>query len=603
MGDESAKHTTLGAHVYSAGVSFGVWAPFADEVWVMGDFNNWSETANSLWCRENGCWYGDVSGAAIGGEYKFIIRHGDKRLFRNDPRALQLSASGDTSVVVNPNFDWQGDDFKLPNQSEIIIYEMHVGTFANGDIATPGTFQEATTKLDYLADLGVNVIEVMPCNAVWMDRWWGYTPSNIYAVEAAYGGRWAFQEFVRAAHKRGIGVILDVVYNHLSHDPGLDLWRFDGWQENDGGGIYFYNDWREATPWGGGRPDYGRPEVRQFITDNVRMWLRDCHVDGLRVDATLYIRDAKIKFSDPDQDLPDGWKLLQEINDAANAIRSDALVIAEDLQGNAWITKPIGAGGAGFGSQWDASVGAIMREVLDPIADESRNLDKIRYALTFSTNGDPFERVIYSDSHDTAATSNGGARLDETIEPGNAGGLYARKRTALASCIVMTAPGIPMLFQGQEFQEGGGFTHYSALDWGNVEKYAGILRLHKDLIALRRNRYNNTAGLVGKNIDVFHVDDANKLVAYHRWDKAGPGDDVVVAVNFSNNARAKYDIAFPAPGKWWVRLNTDWKGYSDDFTDLTVTSVDVAPDPNDPGRFVGSIDIAPYAATVLSQDK
>jgi 1,4-alpha-glucan branching enzyme len=604
MGGENVKHTGLGVHLYAGGAGFGVWAPFADGVWVMGDFNDWSDSATPLARYDDGCWYGDVPGAAVGHEYKYVIRHGDTKLLRNDPRALQLTASGGNSIIVDPQFDWGDDQYRLPPVNELVVYELHVGTFVRDDPAMPGTFRQAMTKLDYLADLGINVIEIMPCNSVWDDRWWGYTPDNIYAVESSYGGRRAFQEFVQAAHRRGIGVLLDVVYNHFSQDPGLDLWQFDGWSQDGKGGIYFYNDWRSHTPWGETRPDYGRAEVRQFITDNVAMWLRDCHVDGLRVDATLFMRNFDVlPWDHPDHEIPDGWKMLQQVSAEARQVKPDALMVAEDLQGNEWVTKPINDGGAGFAAQWDQSVSAIMREVMDPLADEVRDLGKIRFALVNRANDNPFQRVIYSESHDVAATAHGGARLDETIEPGNAGGLYARKRASLAAAIVLTAPGIPMLLQGQEFQEAGGFSHTATLDWSKAERFAGMLKLHKDLIALRRNRYNNTAGLLGKNVDVFHVDDANKLIAYHRWNLAGKGGDVVIVANFANAPRSAYQIAFPATGKWWVRLNTDWRGYSNDFTDLTVTSVDVAPDPNDPGKLVGSIDIASYAVLILSQDK
>ena len=110
-------------------------------------------------------------------------------------------------------------------------------------------------------------------------------------MESAYGGPDGFKNFVREAHRRGLAVILDVVYNHFGPSD-LDLWQFDGWQENDKGGIYFYNDHRSETPWGDTRPDYGRPEVRQFILDNALMWLEEYHIDGLRYDMILYIRSV-----------------------------------------------------------------------------------------------------------------------------------------------------------------------------------------------------------------------------------------------------------------------------------------------------------------------
>ncbi len=604
MGGSLPGLDDCGAHLHDGGVRFCVWAPFAEAVAVTGDFNNWSVQGEPMSKGRDDCWYIDVKGAVVGEEYKYLIAHDGKILKRNDPRALQLTATEDSSIIVDPAFDWGDDKYKLPPLEKAVIYELHVGTFVRTDPALPGTFHDAITKLDYLAELGVNVIEVMPCSAVWFDRWWGYTPDNIYAVDAAYGGRRAFMEFVDAAHQKGLGVILDVVYNHLSKDQALDLWQFDGWSKDGYGGVYFYNDERAHTPWGETRPDYGRPEVRRFITDNAQMWLRDCHVDGLRVDATTYIRNFdEAPWEHPEHDLPDGWKMLQKITTAAQKAKPGALLIAEDLQHNAWITKPTDdENGAGFVTQWDPSLSGVLRDVLGQPADESRDLEKLRFSLMHRTNDNPFERVIFSESHDTDAGANGGKRLDEWIDAGEVGSLYARRRAALAAALLLSVPGVPMLFQGQEFQEAGTFTHYASLDWGKVDAYQGMVQLYRHLVALRKNQYNNTAGLLGRNIDIFHLDNKDKLLAYHRWDKAGVGDDVVVVANFANQLRKGYQLSFPAAGTWWVRLNTDWKGYGEDFTDLSLKSVEAKVDPQNGKRFVADIDIAPYGVLIFSQD-
>jgi 1,4-alpha-glucan branching enzyme len=592
-----------GAHISDDGVRFCVWAPFADKVAVTGDFTNWSDEGLALSKGGDDCWYADVQNAEVGQEYKYLITHGGEVLWRNDPRALQLTASEDSSVLVDPKFDWAGDSYKLPPAEEVVIYELHVGTFVRNDPTLPGTFHDAMTKLDYLVDLGVNVIEIMPCNAVWMDRWWGYTPDNIYAVEAAYGGRRALMEFVKAAHQRGLGVILDVVYNHLNKDSGLDLWQFDGWSEQDDkGGIYFYSDARSHTPWGETRPDFGRAEVRKYIVQNAEMWLRDYHIDGLRVDSVIQLRNTEGKNNDPEHDLPDGWKLLQEMNDGVRKVKPQALTIAEDLQGNEWITKPTKDGGAGFGAQWDPAFGGILREELGPQAHDEPNIEKMRLVVSNLTNGNPFERVIFMESHDTDAGANGGKRFDEAIAPGEPASLRARKRTALATAVLFTSPGIPMLFQGQEFEEAGAFAHYIALDWSKADEFQGILKLHKHLIALRLNRYKNTAGLLGSNVDIFSIDKEAKVVAYHRWDKGGRADDVVVVVNFSGKPLQGYELSFPATGKWWVRLNTDWKGYGEDFGDLTVESVEVKARPDDAKHFIGKVTVPAQGVLIFSQD-
>ncbi len=588
-----------GTHLEENGVRFCVWAPFADAVSVTGDFTNWSDNGFPLNKGNDGCWYAEVEHAEVGQEYKYLVRHGDKVLWRNDPHALQLTASNDSSVIVDPSFEWDHDEYKLPPREELVLYELHVGTFVRNDPAMPGTFHDAMMKLDYLVELGINAIEIMPCSAAWMDRWWGYTPDNIYAVDAAYGGRRAFMEFVKAAHEHGIGVILDVVYNHLNKDAGLDLWQFDGWSEReDTGGIYFYNDGRAHTPWGDTRPDYGRPEVRRYIVQNAEMWLRDFHIDGLRLDSVIHLRNVEGKNNDPAHDLADGWRLLQEVNDAAQRSKPGALMIAEDLQGNDWITKPTKDGGAGFRSQWDSTFSGILREELAQKPDNQRDVGKIAMTIGTRTNGNPFERVIFLESHDTDAAATGGKRFEEAIAPGRANTMSARKRATLAAALLCTSPGTPMIFQGQEFADDNAFSHYESLDWQEASANERMLTLYKHLFALRRNVYKNTAGLLGLNVDVFHVDNATKIVAYRRWDKGGPADDVVVTANFSDKQQT-CQLALPAKGIWWTRLNTDWKGYGDGFGDSKLQSIEAV---ERDGSYVSEVMLPAYTVFVLSQD-
>jgi len=332
----------VGVTLHRKGASFRVWAPFADSVAVTGSFNGWTETPMDS--EGDGYWAATAAGARPGHEYKFVVHRGDEVFHRNDPRALHFTITPGCSVISDQTFDWGDDNFTPVPFEQQVIYELHVGTFNRPDAATVGTFQDVISKLDYLADLGVNMIELMPIGSMLADRGWGYAIDYIYAVESLYGGRYGFLQFVRAAHQRGIGVILDVVYNHLGPDESLDLWCFDGWRQDNFGGIYFYNDWRASTPWGNTRPDYGREEVRQYILDNVRMWMHDCRVDGLRVDSTIYIRNVNGYNDAPDTDLPEAWQLLQEMTTLARRINPSVLTIAEDVGANSYITKPIDFG-------------------------------------------------------------------------------------------------------------------------------------------------------------------------------------------------------------------------------------------------------------------
>jgi 1,4-alpha-glucan branching enzyme len=588
-----SRKKDVGVIVHKHGVGFRVWAPFANTIALTGSFNDWSRTP--LESEGDGYWYVQIQNAEVGQEYKYIINSGKDDLYHNDPRALQLTTTAGNSVIADPNFDWddQAEFIKVPLNHQV-IYELHVGTFARIDASTPGTFKEVSTKLDYLSELGITTIELMPICSMSMDRGWGYAPDYMYAVESLYGGRAEFLEFVKAAHARGIAVILDVVYNHLGPDEHLDLWQFDGWNLSGKGGIYFYNDWRSKTPWGETRPDYGRPEVRQYITDNVLMWLKDCHLDGLRLDSTIYMRNVDGKNDDQPNDLADGWGILQEVTELAFKISPETLIIAEDVGGNDFITKKVEDGGAGFSSQWNVQFPSVVRSVLESPKDEERDLTALCEALKDKHNSDVFERIIYSDSHDSAA--NGGARLTEEIAPGDADNVYARRRSLLAAAIVLTAPGIPMLFQGQEFLEDGSFNDWQVLDWDKADRFSGMVLAYKHLIALRKNIYDNVNGLTGQNFSVVHLNEESKVLAYHRWEEGGVGDDVVVVYNFTNHMLKNYSINFPAAGTWHIRFNSDWQGYSQDFKSSESIPITVE-------NSVANLTLPPYTVLILSQDK
>ena len=561
----------VGAIVRKDGVSFRLWAPFATSVAVTGSFNDWQQQA--MESDGDGYWTVIVQGARAGQEYRYIITNGDQQFSKNDPRALQVTTSAGNSVVVATHFDWTDQDFKPVDFDKQVIYEMHVGTFYRPDPSTIGTFEDIIAKLDYLQQLGITTIELMPISTMSPVReWWGYTPMYIYTVESQYGGRYKLLEFIDAAHQRGMSVILDVVYNHLGPSD-LDIWQFDGWQEDNKGGIYFYNDWRSSTPWGDTRPDFGRQEVRDYILDNVRMWMYDCHLDGLRVDSTIFIRNAKGHNDAPDTDLADGWHLLQQINEIAHKLNPSTFTVAEDVGANDYITKPISAGGAGFSAQWELGFPQVLREALASSDPRSINLAGVLGELGRRYNDDALQRVVFTDSHDSAA--NGSARFNEVIAPGKSAGVFARRQSLLAAVLILTAPGIPMLLQGQEFMMSGNFNDWEGLEWQNAETYKGIVEAYRQLIALRKNVRGASAGLSGRSINLFHVDEHNKVIAYHRWQNGGPKDDVVVVVNFGSNAFTNYSIGFPRNGRWHVRFcSTDTK-YSDDFEGVSVPDIDV----------------------------
>ncbi|WP_203567938.1 alpha-amylase family glycosyl hydrolase [Aestuariimicrobium ganziense] len=579
----------MGAIVADGGCGFRVWAPHADSVSVAGDFNEWNNQVHSMEHEGNGYWYGWVDGAKAGDEYQFFLRNGDMELWRIDPYAMQVTNSiGNGVIVDHASFDWEGDTFTTPNHNNLVIYEMHVGSFAGEN----GTLDQVAERLDHISQLGVNCIQLMPLMEFAGDKSWGYNPAHIFAIESSYGGPDALKAMIKQAHRRGISVIVDVVYNHLGPSD-LDLWQFDGWSENDKGGIYFYNDWKSATPWGDTRPDYGRPEVRQFLRDNANMWFDHYHVQGLRYDMTPFMRSV----NGGERDIPEGWAMCREINSEIRAKRPDAILIAEDLHGVHAVTDT-GPDDAHFHSQWDTHFVHPVRGALTEMRDENRSVEAVVKAITYNY-GDAYERVIYTESHDEVA--NGKARIPTEVNPGDPQGWFGQKRSTLGAGLVLTSPGIPMLFQGQEFLQGEWFRDDVPLDWHLNEEYHGIVRLYRDLVRLRLNNEGRSKGLMGQDMQVIQANNSSKVIAFHRWMNGGAGDDVVVALNLSTNTWGQYRIGFPAAGRWELLLNSDSKIYSDDFGDQYASDVEANGPAQDGMPASAEIALGPYSVVVYGR--
>jgi 1,4-alpha-glucan branching enzyme len=224
----------------------------------------------------------------------------------------------------------------------------------------------------------------------------------------------------------------------------------------------------------------------------------------------------------------------------------------------------------------------------------------VRDAIYQRYSGDAFERVIYTESHDEVA--NGRARVPEEIQPGNAGSWPAKKRSTLGAALVFTTPGIPMIFQGQEFLEDQWFHDQDPVDWSKKQTYGGIFKMYRDLIRLRRNGDNNTRGLRGQHVHVHHVNNNDKVIAFHRWEHGGGGDDVVVVVNMGNQGYENYCIGFPRGGMWRVRFNSDSGDYDTDFGNHVSKDTWAHSGEKDGMPSNGSVGIGPYSVIILSQD-
>ncbi|MCE5187201.1 MAG: alpha amylase C-terminal domain-containing protein [Planctomycetaceae bacterium] len=588
----------LGATPYAGGTTFRVWAPHASTVSVAGTFNSWSTTSRPLAAEPGGWWSVDVPGAAVPHAYKYVI---NGSLWKVDPRAKDVVWNAGNStyngIIVNTAYPWT--PFEPPAWNDMVIYEMHIGTYNDAPGGTVGTWSSAIAMLDHIQSLGVNAVELMPIGEFAGDYSMGYNPAHLFAPESAYGSPAQMKAFIDQCHQRRIAVLLDVVYNHLGpSDLGHSLWKFDGYSAYDyTGGIYFYEDDNRFTPWGDTRPNFSSGPVRSLIRDNVMYWLTDLNMDGIRMDGTAYIRERGIG----EPEIPEGWSLMQWINNDVDAALPQKIMIAEDMRDNEWITKTTGAGGAGFDSQWDAGFHHKVVPALTTSDDNSRNMWDVRDAIVHLYNGWDTQRVIYTESHDEVGSSSDKSRVPEQIWPGNADSYYSKKRSTLGAGLVFTSPGIPMLFMGQEFLEDGAWQDTDPLDWSKNTTFAGIKMLYQHLIGLRRNLSGNTRGLLAKNTNVFHVNNTGKVIAFHRWWNGGPGDDVVVVANFKNQGFTNYNIGMPRPGRWRVRFNSDWNGYDAEFGNWNSYDTLASAGAKDGLSFNANVGIGPYSLIILSQ--
>lgn len=535
----------MGVTAEAGGTRVRVWAPNAQRVELVGDFNNWRAMGSEQLQREgdSGIWSTLLKRSLPKGSYRFLI---NGNLHRRDPYGRAVTPDEAATLFYNPSaFDWTGDAAPPYALDELVIYELHIGTFFDPDLrdGQPGRFADAVKRLGHLKELGINVIQLLPVTEFFGRHSWGYNASDPFAVEQAYGGPDAFKSFIKECHRQGFAVHLDIVHNHYGPE-NLHLLQFDGAGAHDRGGIYFYDQpGLDMTPWGP-RVRFDEPMVRRYVRDNVMMWLEEYRLDGFRWDSTVNIR----AYNDGLKSIPAGAQMLEEINREIRVRFPRVYSIAEDSLG-------IG----NFHASWDYDFHHTVMPQLKKASDSERRMELIAAALT-AQYGMP--RVIYVDNHDEAGKLNGQVRIASDIDPGNPGSDRARKLAQLGAVLTFTAPGIPLLFMGNEFLESGTFHDDQPLDWTKRQRFAGVLALHRDLIRLRRNLDGAGPALRGAGIATPLVDETRKVLVYWRWNNATPNDRMVVVINFSGVEQANVAIPFPSEGPWVTRLNTEWTRYA-----------------------------------------
>jgi 1,4-alpha-glucan branching enzyme len=563
------------------GVTFRTWAPNAASVTVAGSFNGWNTGSLPLISEGGGVWSRDITTAAVGHPYKFVI---NGTLWRRDPYSKQLEGTGTRNSIIHnaAAFAWGTNDFVMPPPNELVIYEMHIGAFYDPlplD-GLPGKFTNAIQQLDHLVDLGINAIELMPISEFPTATSWGYNLSYPFAIESTYGTPDQLKALIKACHDRGIAVLMDVVHNHWGDDSDdWSLWQYDGWSTGGYGGIYFYSEPNLCCTWWGPRPDYSRPEVRDYILNNFRMWKQDYRIDGFRWDAPQFML-----FTDNTQAIP--------VPDASNAINYVIATLSNEFEHTFHIAEDI-KGVVGFNSHWDMAYQGTMQGIMSTGEDNNRNMSSLAGAI----NGDP-NRIIYTESHDTTGDLNNWAvRFPKAVDGGDAEGYYARKRTQLASVFTLTAPGTPMIWMGQELLETNLFSDVRSLDWSRTNTFAHITRFYRDLIHLRRNLDGVSGGLAGDGTGLLFIDSTLKTIGYRRYHAAAPDQDVVVIANLRNSVRENYTVPMPAAGTWYIHVNTDAETYGPDYENVGVAPSVIASG-NPP---TASVSLGRYSAMVLSQ--
>ncbi|MDP3154393.1 MAG: malto-oligosyltrehalose trehalohydrolase [Archangium sp.] len=407
--------------------NFQVWAPNAKQVELILYEPERRITAEP---RADGLW--SAPAPPVGTHYAVSLDGGPAR---PDPRSrLQPSGVHGPSQWIDPVYPWTDASFRAVPLGRGVIYELHVGTFTR-----QGTLDSALERLDELIALGITHVELMPLNAFPGRRGWGYDGVNLFAVHTVYGGIDALRRFVDGAHSKGLSVILDVVYNHLGPD-GNYLSEF----------APFFTE-RHKTPWGPAI-DFSSPGVRRFFLDNALYWLRDCHLDGLRLDATHAIYDDSPKH------------ILSELADEVRALERPAVLIAENEDNEPRLVLPKNKGGDGLDGFWfddlHHAIHAAFTGEQQGYYAKYGSLADIETALVGKGTihdrpmgpPDGTRCIACIQNHDQIGNRARGERLGQLTSAG---------RMRFAAALMLTSPFVPLLFEGEEWGAYSPFQYFT----------------------------------------------------------------------------------------------------------------------------------------------
>ncbi len=571
-GSHVRLYQKLGSHLLTVngvqGAFFAVWAPDAEAVSVVGDFNDWDAAANPLRARaSSGIWEGFVPGVSRGSVYKYRIcsRYAGYRVDKADPFASRAETPPKTASVVWPlDYAW-GDTEWLASRRDrgsldapIAAYEVHVGSWrgAAAEDGKPPSYRELAPALaDYVTELGFTHVELLPVMEHPFYGSWGYQTSGYFAPTARYGTPQDFMYLVDHLHQRGIGVILDWVPSHFPSDEhGLGF--FDGTHlyEHSSPQKGFHPDWGSLIF------NYGRNEVRSFLLSSALFWLDRYHVDGIRVDAVasmLYLDYSRREGEWTPNEYGGRENLeaigfLRRLNEEVYRYHPDVQTIAEESTSWPMVSRPTYVGGLGFGLKWDMG---WMHDTLQYMRHDPLYRRYHHGELTFRGLYAFTENFVLPLSHDEVVHGKG-SLLGSM--PGDDWQKFANLRLLLS--FMYAQPGKKLLFMGGEFAQRREWDHDSSLDWHLTQygPHAGVQRLVADLNMLYRSEPAlHRHDCDGSGFEWLEASDwENSVLTFLR--KGDEGDPpVLVAANFTPVPRQNYRVGVPRSGLWRELLNSD----------------------------------------------
>ena len=554
------------------GTHFAVWAPNAEQVHVMGDFNDWSKTSHPLAAREDGSgiFEGFIPGVGHGTRYKYHIhsQHQSYAIEKGDPFAFYWELPPDTaSVVWDLGHEWD-DETWMQMRGEhdglsepMSVYELHLGSWRRpGD--DPNRFltygELAEILPDYLEKTGFTHVEFMPVMEHPFYGSWGYQSLGYFAPTSRYGTPQEFMQLVEALHKRGFGVILDWVPSHFPSDAhGLTF--FDGTHlyEHADRRQGFHPDWRSEIY------NYGRNEVQAFLISSAFFWLDRCHADGLRVDAVasmLYLDYSRkegewIPNEYGGRENLDAIAFMRNLNEAVYQEFPGVQTVAEESTSWPMVSRPLYVGGLGFGMKWNMG---WMNDTLRYFSQDPIHRKHHHGQVTFSIWYAFHENFVLPLSHDEVV--HGKYSLLGRM-PGDDWQKFANLR--LLYGYMWGHPGKKLLFMGGEFGQWREWNHDQSLDWHLLEEdsHRGIQRWIEDLNAFYRKTpqlYQRDFSQDGFQWVDFH-DEQNSVLSWLRRD--GEGRPLLVVANATPMPRSNYRVGVPEAGFWREALNSDSTEY------------------------------------------